>query len=97
MSDIQDDVGPWPPLGVAESEVVGTVSVRESGRAQAGDEDGLFPAPVSVAPRTGDTAVDQALAHLEQGARDDDLDAQVAAGERAHHELQGRLDDLGTA
>ncbi len=93
MSTDQDDAGAqWPPI-----EVAGTDGDGHLEPPQAGDEDGLFPAPVSSAPHTGDEAVDTALADLEQGARDDDLDAQVVAGERAHHALQARLDDLGTA
>lgn len=61
------------------------------------DEDGLFPAPVTPAPQTGDPVIDKALADLEDSARSGDLDAQVDAGERVHRELQARLDDLGGA
>lgn len=58
-------------------------------------EDGLFPAPVSPAPTTGDPVIDDALVGLEMSARSGDLDAQAEAGERVHRELQERLDDLG--
>ncbi len=60
-------------------------------------EDGLFPAPVTAAPQTGDLVIDEALAGLEESARSGDLDAQVEAGNRVHRELQERLDDLGGA
>ncbi|MEO3938689.1 hypothetical protein V3N99_18330 [Dermatophilaceae bacterium Soc4.6] len=92
MGDQLDDSAHWPSPDT-EQDQAPDADVETA----PGDDDGLFPAPVSVAPHTGDEAVDQALADLEQGARDDDLDAQVAAGERAHRELQARLDDLGTA
>jgi len=96
LSDHQDNAGAqWPAVEAVEAAETDVEDHLEPGLA--GDVDGLFPAPVSGAPRTGDEAVDAALADLEQGARDDDLDAQVAAGERAHLALQARLDDLGTA
>lgn len=63
----------------------------------ADDPDGLFPAPVTAAPQTGDPVIDEALAGLEESARSGDLDAQIEAGERVHRELQDRLDDLGGA
>ena len=58
------------------------------------DNDGLFPAPVTVAPRTGDTAIDAATTQLEQSASGS-LDDQIEAGETVHRTLQGRLSDLG--
>ena len=58
------------------------------------NEDGLFPAPVAAAPRTGDTAIDAATTQLEQSASGS-LDEQIEAGETVHRTLQGRLSDLG--
>ena len=57
-------------------------------------EDGMFPAPVPAAPRTGDTAIDAATAQLEQSGAGS-LDDQIEAGETVHRTLQGRLSDLG--
>jgi DNA polymerase-3 subunit gamma/tau len=45
---------------------------------------------------TGDPAIDAALKDLAD-APADDLDAQIAAGQRVHQTLQGRLSDLGGA
>jgi hypothetical protein len=46
------------------------------------------------AVRTGDPVMDAALQELD-AAPADDLDAQIAAGERVHRALQSRLSDLG--
>jgi DNA polymerase-3 subunit gamma/tau len=43
---------------------------------------------------TGDIVIDSALQDL-QSAPDDDLDAQLEAGQRVQQTLQGRLSDLG--
>ncbi|HET6694407.1 MAG TPA: hypothetical protein VFG97_08880 [Pedococcus sp.] len=43
---------------------------------------------------TGDALIDAALRNLED-APADDLDAQIAAGQRVHQTLQARLSDLG--
>jgi DNA polymerase-3 subunit gamma/tau len=43
---------------------------------------------------TGDIVIDSALQDL-RDAPDDDLDAQIEAGQRGHRTLQGRLSDLG--
>jgi DNA polymerase-3 subunit gamma/tau len=45
---------------------------------------------------TGDPAIDASLKDLAD-APADDLDAQIAAGQRVHQTLQGRLSDLGGA
>ncbi len=50
--------------------------------------------PAAEAPRTGDPAIDAALAALEHSAAGS-LDEQVAAGEAVHRSLQGRLADVG--
>jgi DNA polymerase-3 subunit gamma/tau len=43
---------------------------------------------------TGDAVIDAALQSLQE-APADDLDAQVAAGQRVHQTLQARLSDAG--
>ncbi|HYN66104.1 MAG TPA: hypothetical protein VES93_04390 [Ornithinibacter sp.] len=45
-------------------------------------------------PETGDIVIDAALRNL-AAAPDDDLDAQLEAGEAVHRTLQSRLSDLG--
>jgi hypothetical protein len=45
-------------------------------------------------PETGDIVIDAALRDL-AAAPDDDLDAQLEAGEAVHRTLQSRLSDLG--
>jgi hypothetical protein len=45
-------------------------------------------------PETGDIVIDAALQDL-AAATDDDLDAQLEAGEAVHRTLQSRLSDLG--
>ena len=45
-------------------------------------------------PETGDIVIDSALRDL-AAAPDDDLDAQLEAGEAVHRTLQSRLSDLG--
>ncbi len=58
------------------------------------------PAPPAGAPtpgappETGDIVIDAALRDL-AAAPDDDLDAQLEAGEAVHRTLQSRLSDLG--
>ena len=59
------------------------------------DDDGLFPAPVRPAPRTGDGLIDSALSQLEESASSGTLDDQIEAGEKVHRTLQGRLSDVG--
>ena len=44
-------------------------------------------------PETGDIVIDAALADFEQ-ADDSDLDGVIAAAERVHETLRGRLADL---
>ena len=44
---------------------------------------------------TGDIVIDSALQDL-QDAPQDDLDAQIDAGQRVHQTLQARLTDLGS-
>jgi hypothetical protein len=52
-------------------------------------------APTAGAPpETGDIVIDAALRDL-AAAPDDDLDAQLEAGEAVHRTLQSRLSDLG--
>lgn len=48
---------------------------------------------VTSPPRTGDGAVDAALARLEETASGS-VDEQLAAGEAVHQVLQGRLADI---
>jgi hypothetical protein len=43
---------------------------------------------------TGDIVIDSALEDLQQ-VPDDDLDAQIEAGQRVHDTLKSRLSDLG--
>ena len=45
-------------------------------------------------PETGDIVIDAALRDL-AATPDDDLDAQLEAGEAVHRTLQSRLSDLG--
>lgn len=45
-------------------------------------------------PETGDPTIDAVLAEL-ASVRDLPLEEHIAAGERAHRVLQGRLSDLG--
>ena len=45
-------------------------------------------------PETGDIVIDSDLRDL-ASASDDDLDAQLEAGEAVHRTLQSRLSDLG--
>ncbi len=45
-------------------------------------------------PETGDATIDAVLAEL-ASVRDQPLEEHIAAGERAHRVLQGRLSDLG--
>ncbi|HEY7717170.1 MAG TPA: hypothetical protein VH915_00300 [Pedococcus sp.] len=55
------------------------------------------PAPQNadaVTSVTGDAVIDAALQSLQE-APADDLDAQVAAGQRVHQTLQARLSDAG--
>jgi DNA polymerase-3 subunit gamma/tau len=60
------------------------------------------PAPAPPAPAapdlgehaTGDIVIDSALQDL-RDAPEDDLDARIAAGQRVHQTLQGRLSHLG--
>lgn len=59
------------------------------------ENDGLFPAPVLLAPRTGDQMIDSALEQLQESAGSGDLDAQLDAGEKVHRTLRDRLADLG--
>ena len=51
-------------------------------------------APTPAPPETGDIVIDSALGDL-AAAPDDDLDAQLEAGEAVHRTLQSRLSDLG--
>ena len=51
-------------------------------------------APTTAPPETGDIVIDSALRDL-AAAPDDDLDAQLEAGEAVHRTLQSRLGDLG--
>jgi hypothetical protein len=52
-------------------------------------------APIAGAPpETGDLVIDAALGEL-AAAPQDDLDAQLEAGEAVHRTLQSRLTDLG--
>jgi hypothetical protein len=67
------------------------VTEQHSGTAHDGP-DGA-PAP-GVPPETGDIVIDSALRDL-AAAPDDDLDAQLEAGEAVHRTLQSRLSDLG--
>ena len=63
-------------------------------------DDAVVPAPPAGAPtagappETGDIVIDAALRDL-AAAPDDDLDAQLEAGEAVHRTLQSRLSDLG--
>ncbi len=50
--------------------------------------------PAGAPPETGDLVIDSALRDL-AATDDDDLDAQIEAGERIQHTLQSRLGDLG--
>ena len=52
------------------------------------------PDPGAPPPETGDIVIDSALRDL-AAAPDDDLDAQLEAGEAVHRTLQSRLSDLG--
>lgn len=45
-------------------------------------------------PETGDPTIDAVLAEL-ASVREQPLEEHIAAGERAHRVLQGRLSDLG--
>lgn len=45
-------------------------------------------------PETGDATIDAVLTEL-ASVRDRPLEEHIAAGERAHRVLQGRLSDLG--
>ena len=51
---------------------------------------------VPPAPSTGDPAIDEAMSALAR-AQSGSFAERIAAGERAHRMLQGRLDDLGGA
>ena len=63
-------------------------------------DDAVVPVPPAGAPtagappETGDIVIDAALRDL-AAAPDDDLDAQLEAGEAVHRTLQSRLSDLG--
>ena len=50
--------------------------------------------PTGAHPETGDLVIDSALRDL-AATDDDDLDAQIEAGERVQRTLQSRLGDLG--
>ncbi len=52
------------------------------------------PTTPGAPPETGDIVIDAALRDL-AAAPDDDLDAQLEAGEAVHRTLQSRLSDLG--
>jgi len=64
-------------------------------RPPAAPQPGLQPGPPADG-QTGDPAIDAALKDLAD-APADDLDAQIAAGQRVHQTLQSRLSDLGGA
>jgi len=53
-----------------------------------------IPAPAADRPLTGDPAVDDALARLDQVA-DQPLEIQLEVGEQVYRVLQDRLADLG--
>ncbi len=57
------------------------------------DDGALFP-HLSPPPRTGDTAIDEALGQLHD-IPPTDLDGQARVGQRVFDVLHSRLDDLG--
>jgi len=94
-----EDVGPEPRDDAASVKAGAAPSVEHGVVSEPTDpveeEDGLFPAPVSAAPHTGDDVIDSTLARLEESAASGSLDEQIEAGEKVHRTLQGRLADLG--
>jgi hypothetical protein len=52
------------------------------------------PSGGSEVPKTGDAVIDAVVAELAE-VRERPLDEHIAAGEKAHRVLQGRLSDLG--
>lgn len=77
---------PGPPPAAVPRPPAAPPATPQSGPPADGQTDG----------QTGDPAIDAALKDLAD-APADDLDAQVAAGQRVHQTLQSRLSDLGGA